>query len=44
VQNKVLFPRDKTPVFLPKRPKKGLVLLSVRFVWATKAELGIAGV
>jgi hypothetical protein len=43
VQNKMLFFRAHPPVSLPKRPKTGPFLLSVRFSKAAEALLGIDG-
>jgi len=40
----VLFPPTETPVFLPKRTKRGHFLLSVRFFWRDGAVLDLDGV
>jgi hypothetical protein len=42
-QNKMLFLRRGPPVFLPKRPKKGPFLLSVRFLEGVHAPYGLDG-
>ncbi len=39
----MFFSWPKTPVFLPKRPKNGLFLLSVRFLEGVGGPLGIDG-
>jgi hypothetical protein len=39
----MVFSRRGPPVFLPKRPKKGPFLLSVRFFGVAKAVLGLDG-
>jgi hypothetical protein len=42
-QNKMILIRRGPPVFLPKRPKKGPFLLSVRFLGVSQAILGLDG-
>jgi len=39
----MLFFLGETPIFLPKLPKKGLFLLSVRFYKVVKGRLGVDG-
>ena len=43
MQNKVFFSPAPTPVFLPKRPKTGLFLLSVRFCKGAGGALDVDG-
>jgi hypothetical protein len=40
IQNKMVFIRRGPPVFLPKRPKKGPFLLSVRILGGVPGRLG----
>ena len=43
VRAKMVFFSPETPVLLPKRPKKGSFLLSVRFFGAGQAVFGLDG-